>query len=68
MRMQDGSPGGYSNASEARSVAQPMANTSFGGGAHATKMTSRRERCPRPRASTVDCFAALSEPATFDVL
>ena len=33
--MQDGSPGGYSNASEARSVAQPkepMANTSFGGG------------------------------------
>ena len=29
---EDGSPGGYSNTSEARSVAQRMANTSFGGG------------------------------------
>ena len=36
-------------------------------GPHATKMTSRRERRLRPRAFTVDCLAALSKPATFDV-
>ena len=29
----DGSPGGYSNVSETRSVAQRMANASFGAGA-----------------------------------
>ena len=73
MRMQDGSPRPRAatlmpqRRAASRSPKSPWLTHPSEGGAHATKMTSRRERCPRPRASTVDCFAALSEPATFDV-
>ena len=71
--MQDGSPRPRAatlmpqRRAASRSPKSPWLTHPSEGGAHATKMTSRRERCPRPRASTVDCFAALSEPATFDV-